>query len=92
MTREQLEQKFMDWAERCGIYADASRLDNAVVILSYDAGETESTLSGVSINAMAVHAGSIHVFLFAERTTWKKTEHGDAGEIVSAQYRLLVRF
>ena len=90
MTYTSLYTKYKRWATRCHSAATAHDFDNAILLLSYDAGRTESTLYDVAVRAIAIHTDRIHVFIFAVRTTWAQDKNGDAGEEIGTDYRLIL--
>lgn len=92
MTRAHIEQKLADWAARGGTYVDPVLLDDAPVILSYNAGHTDTTLTDVNVRAAAVHTKKAHVFLFAEKTVWEIDAQGDTGKALKTDYCLIVAF
>lgn len=92
MTYTHLYTKYKRWETRCHSAATAHDFDNAILLLSYDAGRTASTLSDVAVRAIAIHTDRIHVFIFAVRTTWAQDKNGDAGEEIGTDYRFIVSF
>ena len=77
-----LYTKYKHWATRYHSAATAHDLDNAVLLLSYVAGLTASTLSDVVVCPIAIH---IHIFIFTVKITWALDVDGSAG----IKYKLL---
>ena len=92
MTHTDLYTKYKRWATRCHSAATAHDFDNAILLLSYDAGRTESTLYDVAVRAIAIHTDRIHVFIFAVKTTWALDADGEAEAEIGADYRFIVSF
>lgn len=92
MTYTDLYTKYKRWETRCHSAATSYDLDNATLLLSYDAGRTSSTMSDIAVYAIAVHTDHVHVFVFAVRTTWARDEDGEAEAEMAEEYRLIVSF
>ncbi len=96
MTKDEFYQKYKRWTTQCHSAAETYDLDDAVRIISFDEGQTATTLSDVAVRAIAVHTDRIHVFLFAVRTVWSIEDIIDGvaerGEELDAQYKLFIAF
>ena len=92
MTKEQIRTKFDHWAERVGHTPFENNLDNAPLLLSYDDKQTSTTLSTVSVYAVAVHTDHVHVFLFSVQTVWQLDKRGNTGKVLDERYRVIVAF
>lgn len=90
MTYTDLYTKYKRWATRCHSAATSYDLDNATLLLSYDAAHTVSTMSDVAVYAIAIHTDHVHVFVFAVRTTWAWDEDGETEEEIGAEYRVVL--
>ena len=90
MTYSDLYTKYMLWATRCHSAATSYDLDNAILLLSYDAGHTASTMSDVAVYAIAIHTDRVHVFVFSVRTTWALDANGETEAEIGVEYRLIL--
>lgn len=92
MTHEELFDKYRRWAKKSIWYTTDTDLENAREIVSYDAGFTESSRSGISVRALGAHTDKLHLFIFAVKTTWAQDKDGEDGTELAVHYRLILAF
>lgn len=93
MTKNELMQSFTLWGEKHHLFTYPEEIDNAVPLLSFDSGHSETEYSGTQVLAIAKQKrGKIHLFIFALRTTWPlDNDFNDSGE-AKEEYKKVISF
>ena len=93
MTKNELIHAYTVWADRHQLFAAADDLDEAVQLISFDSGRSETTYFGTRAQAVAkVRKGKIHIFIFAVRTAWSIDNDFNDDTEIREEYRKIIAF
>lgn len=92
MTQKALYDKYKVWSKKINRFPYREDLGNSIEVVSYDAGSTDSTRSGITVRVIGAHTDKLHLFIFAEKTTWDHEQVGEDEKELAHSYRMILAF